>query len=564
MRRIHVGPPKLGSWRFIICVLSCVTLFFLMGCGGSSVTSQPPPTGPPPTQPPPTEPPPPPDPTIVTTQSGQVQGIIQGNLIAFRDIPYAAPPTGSLRWKPPAPPAAWQGIRSAASFGNKCPQLDTNNNPIGDEDCLTLNVYVSDPPPTVKQPVMFFIPGGANVAGDPQEAPLDLSPLAANGVVVVTVQYRLGLLGFLAHPLLTAEGGGSSGNYGLRDQIAALTWVQNNISAFGGDPTRVMAFGESAGAIDLQPLLVSPMAKGLFTRAGMESGAVETGAVYSLADSAAFYETFIQPLGCDTAADVLACLRAVPVDMLLTALHFPPVATATAGPLTPVLTMEPDVIPVDPFVALQQNGSPVPLLIGSNATEMTVFINDLTASLDQSGYVASLHTLFDPVGPNVADQVLALNPSSDYANPSTAMAYVRSDYYIGCAERNIALAAAGTQRPAVWRYFFTHTLETPGSTLDTLGAFHSEEIPFVFNNFQDILGVAYTPSAAELQLSSEMMGYWTRFAAAGDPNGAGAVQWLRYDNQNESVLQLDDTTVTINAYHKDQCNYLSTLPLSPQ
>jgi para-nitrobenzyl esterase len=561
MRRIDPGTPEPNNWRLILGIICCVCLLAVMGCGGSSVTNQP---APPPAPPTPPTPPQSSDPTIVSTQSGQVQGVIQGNLIAFRDIPYAAPPIGNLRWKPPAPPANWQGIRNAASFGNKCPQLDTNNSPIGDEDCLTLNVYTSNPPPAVRQPVMFFIPGGGNVAGDPQEAPLDLSPLAANGVVVVTVQYRLGLLGFLSHPLLTAEGGGSSGNYGLRDQIAALTWVQNNIAAFGGDPTRVMAFGESAGAIDMEPLLVSPMTSGLFARAGMESGALETGAVYSLAASAAFYETFIQPLGCETATDVLACLRAVPVDTLLTALYFPPIATATAGPLTPVLTIEPDVIPVDPYMALQQNGSRVPVLIGSNATEMTVFINDLTASLDQSGYVADLHTLFDPVGPNVADQVLALNPSSDYANASAAMAYVRSDYYIGCKERNIALAAAGEQRPAVWRYFFTHTLETPGSTLNALGAFHSEEVPFVFGNFQDILGVNYTPTAPELQLSSEMMGYWTRFATTGDPNGAGAVQWLRYDNQNESVLQLDDTTVTITAYHKDLCNYLSTLPPAPQ
>jgi len=525
---------------------SAAFAILFMGCGGSGGVMGPPP---------------PPDPTIVATQSGKVQGVIQGNLIAFRDIPYAAPPTGDLRWKPPAPPANWQGIRSAATFGSKCPQLDANNNPVGDEDCLSLNVFISNPPATTKQPVMFFIHGGGNVGGDPQSPPLDAPPLAANGVVVVTVQYRLGLLGYLSTPLLTTEGGGSSGNYGIMDLAAALKWVQTNIGNFGGDSTKVMVFGESEGAIDTQALLASPLARGLFSTAGMESQGLEAGDVYSLADSAAFYQASVDQMGCDAAADVLACLRALPAATVVQSLDVPPVRGTTASSVR--LTLEPNAVPIDPFLNLQQNGSPVALLIGSNATEMTVLINDLTANLDEAGYEARLHALFDPVGPGVADQVLALYPATDYASPSDAMAHVRSDYYLTCKDRQIAFVASGLTRPSVYRYFFTHTLETPASFLNSLGAFHFEEVPFVFGNFQNIFGVAYTPTAAETQLSSEMMGYWTRFAATGNPNGVNGTQWLRYETGSEPSLQLDDSIVTITLYHKDQCDYLATLGPPP-
>jgi len=547
-----MGPRRPTTCRFaiheLLWALVPAATFFLASCGGSSSLAM----GPPP---------PPPDPTIVATQSGEVQGIIEGNLIAFRGIPYAAPPTGDLRWKPPTAPAKWQGIRSAATFGNKCPQLDANDNPVGDEDCLSLNVFISNPPPATKQPVMFFIHGGGGVGGDPQSPPLDAPPLAANGVVVVTVQYRLGLLGFLSTPLLTTEGGGSSGNYGVMDLIAALKWVQANIGKFGGDSTKVMVFGESEGAILTEAVISSPMAQGVFSRAGMESQGLEAGDVYSLSDSATFYQASVDQMGCDAAPDVLACLRALPTSTVVQSLAIPPVRGTTGFSVR--LTLEPNAIPVDPFSKLQQDGSPVPLLIGSNATEMTVLVNDLTAGLDESGYESRLHALFDPVGPNVADQVLALYPATDYDSPSDAMAHVRSDYYITCKDRQIALVAAGANRPNVWRYFFTHTLETSASFLNGLGAFHFEEVPFVFDNFQNIFGVAYTPTAAETQLSSEMMGYWTRFAATGDPNGANSTQWLRYDSGNESTLRLDDTIATINFYHKDQCDYLTTLGPPP-
>ena len=175
--------------------------------------------------------------TLACTQSGALRGIVAGNLVAFRGIPYSAPPVGNLRWKAPQPPTSWSGVRDASTFGNVCPQINSAGVYAGDEDCLVLNVYVSQTPPNHNQPVMVFFHGGGNVSGDTQYTPtsLDAPPLADQGVVVVTAEYRLGILGFLATSQLTAEGGGSSGAYALLDMIAALTWVKQNIAAFGGD-----------------------------------------------------------------------------------------------------------------------------------------------------------------------------------------------------------------------------------------------------------------------------------------------------------------------------------------
>ena len=279
---------------------------------------------------------------------------------------FAAPPVGDLRWRPPAAPASWQGVRSATAFGNRCPQIDLSGALVGDEDCLTLNIFAVNPPANSKQPVMVFIHGGAERFGSAQDPPWDLvPPLAGHGVVVVTTEYRLGLLGFLVDPLLTAEGQGSSGNYALMDLIAALKWVHDNIGEFGGDPAKVMIFGESAGSLrDVQALLASPAAAGLFSAAGMESGGVLKGGLIgsSIADAYPWYASLESLVNCDAAADVLVCLRAVPAQTL--------VQTSINTTETGWVNIEPSVLPEDPFSKLQRLGSPVPLLIGSNSDEL--------------------------------------------------------------------------------------------------------------------------------------------------------------------------------------------------
>jgi para-nitrobenzyl esterase len=494
-------------------------------------------------------------PTVVVTQSGALQGTVQSNILAFRRVPYAAPPTGNLRWKPPQPPASWCGVRDASAFGNLCIQFPAGGPAVGDEDCLVLNILIGQPPSAQALPVMVFFHGGGNTAGGTQQKPFDLPPMANQGVIVVTVEYRLGALGFLALSQLTAEDGMSSGYYGLADQIAALTWVQQNIAAFGGDPTHVMMFGQSAGAGDADALLTSPLAKGLFSAAGMESGAYHSAELETLAQAEASDAAAVSLYGCGAAMDVLACLHAVPAATI--------VANQSALPHVPGI-IDPRVVPVDPLVALGQNGSPVPLLIGSNREE-NASINDdptVTPPLTEPGYEAQVHVEYDPFGTGVADEVLSLYSASSYDAPIDALIAVDSDSLLTCPTREVARAATGPSRPAVWRYLYIHRYEND-ATLNLYRAFHTAELFFVFGNIEPPDPNGYTPTAAEVTLARQIMGYWTRFAATGNPNGPGAVQWPAYDPATDAMLQLDDTFVEINGYHNPQCDYLATLPYAP-
>lgn len=488
-------------------------------------------------------------PTIAVTQSGAVRGVVESNLLVFRGIPYAAAPVGPLRWGPPQPPANWSGVRDASLFGNLCPQINDNNQLVGNEDCLTLNIFIGQPAQNQKLPVMVFFHGGGNRRGGTNGPPFDTPPLATHGVIVVTAEYRLGLLGFFANSLLTAEGSGTSGNYGLLDQIAALKWVQQNIAAFGGDPTHVMVFGQSAGSNDVQALLVAPPAQGLFSVAAMESGYIPKGSLHTLTQLETLDEPIVSLLGCGSATDVLACLRAVPADVIVS-------NQSTVPFRRPVI--EPRVIPVDPFVALQQNGSPVPLLIGSTREEVAGLNDDPNAPLDPAGYAAAVHAEFDSVGTGVAAQVLALYPVTSYDSPAYALIAVDSDSGVTCPIRDVARAATGASRPPVWRYFYIHRFEND-PTLNAFRAFHRAELYFVFGNLRIING-PYTPTSAELTFADQMMGYWTRFAATGDPNGSGATPWPRYDATTDAMLQLDVAQTVINGYQNLQCDYFSTLP----
>ena len=509
-------------------------------------------------------------PTIAVTQSGAVQGVVDGNFLRFRGIPFAAPPLANLRWKPPAAPASWDGIRSATNFGNRCPQTDFAGGVQGDEDCLTLNVYSTYPQASSKQPVMVFFHGGGNLLGSAQDAPWDLvPPLAGHGVIVVTAQYRLGLLGFLADPLLTAESGtGSSGNYGLMDMITALQWVRDNIAEFNGDPTRVMMFGQSAGSVNVQALLASPKAAGLFARAGMESSVLPGNLLGTgVADAYPIYANLAKLVHCDTAPDVLMCLRAVSANtMVLTELL--PNEFGFIG-----FNLEPVVLPEDPFNKLQRLGSPMPLLIGSNRDE-AADLEDPNSQppLDGTGYATLIHNQFDPLlpgtGTNTGDKLLSSSyyPATFDTTPRYTHIDVESDYNITWETRNLARAAAGAQRPAVWRYLFTHRYETDAH-LTMRRAFHTAELYFVAglvpgstrSVYYD--ATQYTPNPAEGTLSNEIMDYWARFATTGDPNGAGAVQWLPYDAA-ENILLLDDTIANLpGGYRNTQCDFLATLPL---
>ncbi|HYL86636.1 MAG TPA: carboxylesterase family protein [Candidatus Angelobacter sp.] len=503
--------------------------------------------------------------TVAQTQSGAVQGVVVGDELAFRGIPYAAPPVGELRWKPPQPPNSWTGVRDASSFANFCMQVDFNNQIAGSEDCLYLNIFLaSQAAHNQQQPVMVFIHGGGNRQGNTQHpAFLDAPPLATQGVIVVTVEYRLGLLGFFTHPLLDAEGGGSSGNYGLMDQIAALNWVHQNIAAFGGDPARVMLFGQSAGSYDVEALLTSPPAKGLFSSAGMESATLVHGQILALSDLETYDAPLVASLSCDTTTDVLACLRAVPAGTV-NSYEFT-IPTIPGPPVSRSLAIEPRVLPADPFDVLQKNGSPVPLLIGSTSMEESGNSTQedplATPPLDEAGYETAVHNLFDPILAGAGNQVLALYPSSAYVAPVYAWIAVNTDYYDTTTTRSLARAAAGANRPAVWRYIYTHAFENDPS-LTPYGAFHTAELPFVFGDPAHTSWGPHTPTDAETAFAGKMMGYWSQFAKTGNPNASGSTPWPRYDASTDAMLQLDDTPTTlivINGYHNTQCDYFTTL-----
>ncbi len=308
-----------------------------------------------------------------------------------------------------------------------------------------------------------------------------------------------------------------------------------------------MVFGQSAGAFDVQALLLSPAAQGLFTRAGMESGAIPLGSLPDLTASGVRGETFVHLVGCDTASDVLGCLRALPANTIVnnqSVISFAP-------------AIEPLIVPEDPFSALDQRGSPVPLLIGSTREESTGFGDNPDLPLDASGYASAIHAEFDRFSDGVADQVLALCPASAYDTPRYALIAVHSDFFTTCAVRDVALVAAGAQRPAVWRYLFTHRFEN-NAILNRQRAFHIAELFFVFGNLQSINLRPYVPSAAELALSDQLMDYWSRFAATGDPNDTGE-GWPAYDAENERMLELDENITVLDGYHVTECKFLSSL-----
>jgi para-nitrobenzyl esterase len=497
--------------------------------------------------------------TVVCTQSGQVQGAVEVGYRAFRAIPFAAPPVGDLRWRPPVVPASWQGVRDATTFGNRCPQSDGNGGTIGDEDCLTLNVYAVNPPASSKQPVIVIIHGGGNVAGSAQNAPWnDVTQLAGHGAIVVTVQYRLGLLGWLVNPLLTAESPqATSGNYTLMDLIAALQWVRDNIAEFGGDPTRVMIVGHSAGSLNVEALLASPAAAGLFSAAVMESGLLRGGLIGTTIDTAyRWYADVPSAVGCDTAADVLACLRALPASTLV-----------QSGPNradTGWVNVDPVVLPEDPAVKLKRLGSPVPLIIGSNSDEEAYGNTVFAPALDASGYADAVHTQFDALAPGAGDTILSLYPATDFTNPNYALDNVETDFYETCDTRNFARYVSGAQRAPVWRYLFAHIYENAApqdAPLAEARAFHGAETFFVTGNFQSLAtSVTYSPSSAERALSNAMMDYWVALATSGDPNGSGAAPWLPYDGATENIQRLDDDITTLaGGYRNAQCDFMTSL-----
>jgi para-nitrobenzyl esterase len=513
---------------------------------------------------------------FVRSEAGFISGQSDGQIDKFLGVPYAAPPTGDLRWKAPQPAPGWSGIRDATALANECTQLQNSKGGqvvAGSEDCLYLNVY--RPANTRRSqllPVLVFVHGGLNH----RDSGKDYDPtkmVSKTGIIVVTVDYRLNVFGFLALPSLDSEAGNSSsGNYGLLDQQAALRWVHQNILGFGGDPTNVTLAGESAGAIDTCANLTSPGAAGLFSKVIMESTycpaapheeALSTSAPVAMA------------AGCPDAQSAASCLRGkAAADVLQAATPLNPIVggvTAIPGKSTG-FNASPnfgnDVLPMKPSDALASgHWNWATILLGSNHDEAALFvapamIGKVKLPLSVDGYkaiVASQYRSFAPAVLNEYNLDQFKNPFIAYADEAT------DDSPFGCAVTQLSQTLSASA--PVYRYEFDDAgAPTPGGNAVgipagfSLGAYHGSELQYLFKMTQ--LPGPQTP--AQQQLSDQMIQYWTNFVKTGNPNGSGP-EWPLYNAYTSQILSLrPEGSVVINNFDADHhCAFWATAPGPP-
>jgi para-nitrobenzyl esterase len=473
----------------------------------------------------------------VKTESGIVSGTLNsdGSIRMFKGIPLAAPPVGELRWKPPQPPANWQGIRTADKFGPPCLQTDV----FGDiyfrdsqpsEDCLNLSIWVPAHPAQAKLPVIVWFYGGGFVAGSNSEPRYDGENLAKKGVIIVSPNYRLGIFGFFSHPELTKESEHqASGNYGLLDQVAALHWVLRNISAFGGDPHNVTIAGESAGSLSVSALMASSLSKDLFQKAIGESGAFfpsrPTGGMQlkRLAESEKFGVKFAESLG----ANSLAELRAKPANDLLRA-----AAQHNKGS-----DFHPN---IDGYFlttevrTIYEKGaqSHVPLLAGWNADENKMSVLLAPQRPTAKSFAEEARARFGDEAP----EFLKLYPAATDREALLSAEALASDDFIAFSTWKWTDIQAKTGDAPLYQYRFDQIPAVkPGKMIGSLpaseaGARHAGEIEYVFETLKSEEGVPWT--AADFKVSEEMASYWTNFAKTGNPNGDESPKWPRYASQD--------------------------------
>ncbi len=467
----------------------------------------------------------------VLTESGTISGVRANGLSVYKGLPFAAPPLGDLRWRPPMPAAPWTGTRKAVAFAPACMQVGVSmpgeTPPAVSEDCLYLNIWTPANRPQEHLPVIVWIYGGGYINGSSSMPLYWGDGLAHKGVIVVTIAYRLGPLGFLALPELTRESPHhSSGNYGLMDQIAALEWVHRNIAqfrpAFGGDPKCITIAGQSSGSISVSILMASPLAKGLFQRAIGESGGLfeplQLGPQFLLANAERDGEKYAVSLG----APSLKQLRRLPASQL----------TGNAGGIVHAV-IEPYVLPASPyqaFTAGQQND--VPLLIGSNADEARAMLD---VSHETAASFAS--DLEHSVG-QLPPALIAAYPHATDEEARQAQLGLERDLRFGWDMWAWARLQAGTGQHGVYYYSFRQQPPFPaGSVYAGWGASHFAELWYVFDHLDQS---PWNWTAGDRKLAGEMSSYWVNFAKSGDPNGPGLPPWPAFINTESKVQYLAD------------------------
>jgi para-nitrobenzyl esterase len=512
---------------------------------------------------------------VVHLAGGTLEGSMSGEIAVFKGIPFAMPPLGPLRWRPPQPIVPWPGIRDATKPSPPCTQslqgVDTFIEPLAatygaaysprqldpSEDCLYLNVWTPQLRPAIHLPVMVWLHGGSNRVGSGTEPAYDGRSLASRGVIVVTINYRLGVMGFFAHPELTAESPHhSSGNYGLLDQIEALRWVKQNITQFGGDPENVTLFGESAGSVDATTLMASPLAANLFRRVIAESGpAFGLGPSQDLAKMEALGAAVGKEAGGQQGSQLTA-LRQLPAAQVAQ-LQSNLIASRFKG-------YDPNASIVDGWVLPQSTARAfalgkiqrVDLLAGLNAREFSAFRIGAAAAAKKSPQPANKSSVTEqltqfadlarPLYGNWTDIAVATYSVQILLHGAPAIDQASNDIVAACPIGAEAALTTNTGRRA---FVYRFDRSVPGKGEADLGAFHSLEIPYLFGTFQarTFRWLPFTPT--DQKLSQIVQTYWTNFAKSGDPNRPGLPQWVAWSTDQESYISFSKSGAAVPQQH---------------